>query len=105
VKIFHFGAGIHFANSDHFKQSVFQLTGLDPVKWREGAKAREKQLRSSGRSGTLPNDDRDAGDGPSVLCCFRRKAQHENFKVSAVSLPPVDVRKRNGNDRNGCCFE
>lgn len=46
MKIFHYGAGLHFANRDYFREVLFKITGLDPVKWHKEAMKRMKKERA-----------------------------------------------------------
>ncbi|CAG0914345.1 unnamed protein product [Notodromas monacha] len=71
IKIFHYGAGLHFANGDHFREVLFDMTGLDPVKWHEQAikrlkRAEKLRLQSRAPSAAVLTTSGDNSNGDSV---------------------------------------
>ncbi|CAG0918293.1 unnamed protein product [Notodromas monacha] len=56
VKIFHYGAGLHFANCDYFKDTLYKLTGLDPIRWHESILHRQKLAMKAKKLGRPRNE-------------------------------------------------
>ncbi|CAG0914346.1 unnamed protein product [Notodromas monacha] len=83
VKIFHYGAGLHFANRDYFREELVNLTGLDPVKWHEQAL---KKIKKEGRS-----LDRALKRAAEVAALEELKSQKKSrFWSCCLNKPPKD---------------
>lgn len=107
VKIFHYGAGLHFANRDYFREVLFNLTGLDPVRWHEQAmkrvkkqrQAMDKAIKHAAAAAAIKefHDRKKAtggfgGGSNKWVCCLKKGDDElEDTKVGSPSFAPKEV--------------